>query len=219
MRFIDGWSSSESGGLPVKNTEPEFIAWAKNPQYYLKVNKDITLYMALLQPDGRMTRCKFPYPETTKKACIIISKALGKKRLTSFTETEHVFISPVRQHRENSVFRTLLPGEYIVSLCCLTQGDTGVFCFELYVEDSFVDSSYDDTNFTKKFKNTYIERLGNPNVVAKLMKETSVEEIQELNEKKKIFMYQQFKTMLTRNDKLTSQPKNKTTKKEEEDYF
>ncbi len=74
------------------------------------------------------------------------------------------------------------------------------------------------TNFTKKIKNTYIERLGNPNIIAKLMKETSVEEIQELNEKKKIFMYHQLKTMLTRNDKLSYQPKNKA-KKEEEDYF
>lgn len=218
MRFIDGWTSAESGGLPVKNTEPEFIAWAKNPQYYLKLNRDTSVYMALLQPDGRMTKSKFPYPETTKKACIIISKALGKKRLTSFTETEHTFISPVRQHRENSVFRTLSAGEYIVSLCPLSQGDVGVFCFELYVEDSFVDSNYDDTNFTKKFKNTYIERLGNSKISAKLMKETSVEEIQELNEKKKIFMYQQFKTMLIRNDKLTNQPKKKV-KKEEEDYF
>jgi hypothetical protein len=218
MRFIDGWTRSESGGLPVKNTEPEFIAWSKNPQYYLRLSKETTVYMALLQPDGRMTRAKFPYPETTKKACIILSKANGKNRLSSFTETEHVFISPVRQHRENSVFRNIPPGEYIVSLCCLNQGDTGVFCFELYIEDSFVDSNYDDTNFTKKLKNSYIERLGNSNVLAKLMKETSVEEIQELNEKKKIFMYHQFKTMLTRNDKLTHQAKKKA-KKEEEDYF
>jgi hypothetical protein len=218
MRFIDAWTSSESGGLPVKNTEPEFISWAKNPQYYLKLTKATSLYMALLQPDGRMTKSKFPYPETTKKACIIISKALGLKRLTSFTETEHIFISPVRMHRENSVFRTLEAGEYIVSLCPLSQGDQGVFCFELHVEDSFIDNNYDDNNFTKKFKNTYIERLGNPNIKGKLMKETSIEEIQELNERKKIFMYQQFKTMLTRNDKLTHQVKKKA-RKEEEDYF
>lgn len=218
MRFIDEWSKEESGGLPVKNTQPEFVSWAKNPQYYLKLNKDTTIYLALLQPDGRMTKSKFPYPETTKKACIVISKALGKKKLNQFGETEPIFISPVRQHRENSVFRTLPAGEYIISLCCLVQGDTGVFCFEIYVEDSFVDSNYDETNFTKKFKNTFIERLGNSSVKAKLMTETSVEEIQELNQKKKIFMYQQFKTMLTRNDKLTHQLKKKA-KKEEEDYF
>jgi hypothetical protein len=220
---MDSWSAAESGGLPVNNAPSEFEAWGKNPQYYIKVTKPTWCYFSLLQPDGRMTKQKFPYAGVTQKASIILSKAVnGKKKLGSFQDTEHIYISPVRQHRENSVFKQLQPGEYIVSLCPLKEGSTGVFCFEINFEDTLADD-HDDKNFMSKLANTNIERLGNSSkVYSKLKTETSIEEIKELNEKKKIFMYQQFKTMLVRNDKLTSgadNEKKKKAMKDEDAYF
>jgi hypothetical protein len=219
---MDNWTTNESGGLPVNNTQSEFDAWGKNPQYYLKVTKATNIYISLLQPDGRMTKQKFPYPGVTQKASIIISKAQGKRRIKSFVDTEHIYISPVRQHRENSVFQQLMPGEYIISCCPLKAGSTGIFCLEINVEDSFKDDNYTETDFLAKMTNCFMERLDNPKIFCKLKIETSVEEIKELNEKKKIFMYQQFKNMLIRNDTLTSTgnaEKQKKKKRQEEEYF
>jgi hypothetical protein len=217
---MDNWTTSESGGLPINNSPSEFEAWGKNPQYYLKLTRATNIYISLLQPDGRMTKLKFPYAGVTQKASLIISKTQGKKKIKSFTDAEHIYISPVRQHRENSVFQQLMPGEYIISCCPVKEGGTGIFCLEINIEDSFKDENYNDNNFLTKMSNSSIERLEGK-VVCKLKVETSVEEIQELNEKKKIFMYQQFKNMLIRNDKLTAggEDKKKMVKKEEEAYF
>jgi hypothetical protein len=219
---MDGWTTHESGGLPVNNTQGEFDAWGKNPQYYLKISKATNVYFSLLQPDGRMTKQKFPYAGVTQKASLIISKAQGKKKIKSFVDTEHIYISPVRQHRENSVFQQLMPGEYIISMCPLKEGSTGVFCLEVNLEDNFKDDNYTETDFLGKMANTFMERLDNPKIFCKLKVETSVEEIKELNEKKKFFMYHQFQNMLIRNDTLTAgaaAAKNKKKKKEEDEYF
>lgn len=54
VRFADEWSENESGGIPVNNTEDEFLKWAQNPQYYMKLEKDSDVSISLLQKDGKI---------------------------------------------------------------------------------------------------------------------------------------------------------------------
>ena len=157
--FREKWTKEESGGIPINNTPEEIKSWANNPQYYVKLQKETTFYISLMQQDGRLTNKKFPYADYTLKTCLVISKTEGKKKLTSFDSEKAMIISQIRQHRENSIHTVLPSGEYIISACTLKAGDVGDFALELHFEDSFIDDEYDPTNFKDKLKNTYIERL------------------------------------------------------------
>ncbi len=140
-------------------TTQENKNWANNPQYYFSIKKDSAVMICLIQNDGRLTSSKFPYPETTKKSCLIISKAKGMSKLTEFDNNNVVKMSIIRQHRENSLYLNLKAGEYIISACTFKQGEIGQFYLEIFFEDSYIDSDYDDSNFRSKLLNTKIERL------------------------------------------------------------
>ncbi len=157
--FRDKWTKEESGGIPINNTPEEMKSWANNPQYYLKLQKETTFYISLMQLDGRLTNKKFPYADYTLKTCLVISKTEGNKKLPSFDSEKAITISQIRQHRENSIHTVLPKGEYIISACTFKAGDVGDFALELHFEDSFIDNEYDSSNFQNKLKNTYIERL------------------------------------------------------------
>jgi hypothetical protein len=212
VKFADCWSKEESGGIPVSGTKEEMMKWAKNPQYYMSLEKDSTVMISLLQQDGRLSNSKFPYPDSTRKTCLIISRCSGRQKLTKFDNDNVVNISAVRQHRENSIYITLPKGEYIISACTFKPGDVGTFVLEIYFEDSFVDTNYDETNFLQKLKSTKIERLGDPEtkVQVSLKKETNPEDLQQVKEKKQNFIYNHFKNMLTAINQKESDPNVKT---------
>ncbi len=71
--FYDNWTKEESGGLPINNTQKEFSDWSKNPQYYLKLNKESEVMISIMQEDGRLNNSKFPFGESTRKCCLVIS--------------------------------------------------------------------------------------------------------------------------------------------------
>ena len=47
VRFESYWDKECSGGLPIEGTPAANIRYAKNPQYFLKVDEDIELFVAL----------------------------------------------------------------------------------------------------------------------------------------------------------------------------
>jgi len=160
LLFKDKWTVEESGGIPINNKPEEMKSWAKNPQYYLKLEKETNIYISLMQKDGRLTNKKFPYADYTLKNCLIISNTKGKNKLTTFDSSNAINISQIRQHRENSVYCVLSKGEYIISACTFKEGDVGEFGLEIHLEDSFIDTKNNSTNFENSLKSSYLERLG-----------------------------------------------------------
>lgn len=159
IRFFDGWTKAESGGLPINNLEKERKAFAKNPQYYINVRKKTSFQISLLQNDGRMTSLKFPYADYIRKNCIVLTPVKSKAKLETFDNTAETEITPVKCYRENTIVKDLSPGQYILSACCLNEGEVGSFCLQFNFLDSFVDNNFNDFDFVKKMKNVEIERL------------------------------------------------------------
>ncbi len=159
IRFFDAWTKSESGGLPINNTEKERRAFAKNPQYYISLKQKTNLQITLLQNDGRLTAWKYPYAEYIKKNCLVLTPVKSKHKLETFESANDVEITPVKCYRENTIVKVLYPGQYVLSACCLNEGETGSFCLQFNFEDGFVDSDINDINFIRKLKNVQIERL------------------------------------------------------------
>ena len=105
-------------------------------------------------------------------------------------------ISPVRQHKDNSLHRLLQPGEYILIPCNCTRGKGGNFRLSIYVEDK-IDESKGVINFMNRLKKVYVCKLPNEkdkddiNITPVLIREYSKTEIEkEKDEKKNILVYQ-----------------------------
>jgi hypothetical protein len=198
FRITDCWSASESGGLPINNTQEEFISWAKNPQYYLKLTKDSTVFISLLQKDGRMTKNRFPYAEYTNKACIVIASVNGKQKINRFDEINAIEITPIRQHRENSVYKDLPKGEYIIIPSIMQKGKTGEFALELYFPDVLKNIKTEDDRELLTY--TKIEKLGSNFKSCRLIDDERADSIHQVNEMKKIFIYSHFQSILKDDD-------------------
>lgn len=212
VKFTDSWSKQQSGGIPIDDTKLDKTKWAQNPQYYFAIERESTVLISLLQPDGRLNNSKFPYAETTRKSCLIISRCNAKEKLKIFDNANVIQISPIRQHRENSIYMKLEKGEYIISACIFKAGELGPFSLEFYFEDSFIDSNYNDSNFLTKLKYTKISRLDDPEnkVTSCLKKETTVEDLEVVKEKKQRFIYNHFKNMLNHNIQIETDPNVRT---------
>ena len=217
IRFYDKWTTAESGGLPINNLPKEFISWVKNPQYYIKVEKNTTIFISLIQNDGRLTKDKFPYPSVTKKACIIVAKADKKKKLISYDKSEIKNVSSVRQHRENSLEMSFTKGEYIIVPSIFKEGDTGEFILQLYINDEFVDENYNENNFIDKMKYTKIERLEPKHVVKKELIDEKKVSFNHVFKRKKEFIYSQFKLLLTDQNSIDNYKKHNDVKVDEEE--
>jgi len=109
-----------------------------------------------------MTKGKFPYAEVTRKCCIVLVKLLkpGKKKMTRFDDKAVLEISPVRAHRENSIFKSLPAGEYLIVPSVFKAGDVGRYTLEIHFPDVFTELDYSENNFWSKLKYTKVERLG-----------------------------------------------------------
>ena len=197
IRFYDKWTTAESGGLPINNNPKEFSAWAKNPQYYLKIEKNMSIFINLIQNDGRLTKDKFPFSSITKKSCIIVAKASKKKKLISYDNSEIKNISSIRQHRENSMHFILSKGEYIIVPSIYKEGETGEFNFQIYLDDEFLDDNYNENNFLDKLKYSKIERLEPNFPIKKELIVGNLKDFSEALQKKREFIYSKFKSIIT----------------------
>lgn len=83
--------------------------------------------------------------------------------MESFENDNEVEITLVNSQRENTIIKSFKSGEYIISACCLHEGNLGCFYLQFIFEDVFIDNYVDKDNFMQKLKNVYIERLDNVN--------------------------------------------------------
>jgi Ca2+-binding EF-hand superfamily protein len=201
IRYYDKWTVEQSGGIPINNTNKELNSFAKNPQFYLRLEKDCTVNFALMQNDGRMTKSKFPYSEYTKKACLIIAKTNSKERMNVFNNDMMVEISPVRQHREISIQKNMAKGEYLIIPSIFKEGECGDFCLEVYFPDEIRNFTSNDKNtlrdhFNDKLTFNQIEKLGNIKAKCEIIVDDHPDQTKSVNEMKRGFIYSQFQNML-----------------------
>ena len=194
--YDDHWSDVLPTALPWES-EPDFF---NNPQYYINIKEKTKLFINIAQQDPRIIRQRgnyFPFERFVRKNCLVIAKASnGKSRLTQYKEEDIIMISPVRQHKDNSLHRLLQPGEYILIPCNCTRGKGGNFRLSIYVEDK-IDESKGVINFMNRLKKVYVCKLPNEkdkddiNINTVLIREYSKTEIEkEKDEKKNILAYQ-----------------------------
>ena len=194
--YDDHWSDVLPSALPWES-EPDFF---NNPQYYINIKEKTKLFIDIAQQDPRIIRQSgnyFPFERFIRKNCLVIIKASnGKSRLTQYKEEDIIMVSPVRQHKDNSLHRPLQPGEYILIPCNCTKGKGGNFRLSIYVEDK-IDESKGVINFMNRLKKVYVCKLPNEkdkddiNINPVLIREYSKTEIEkEKDEKKNILVYQ-----------------------------
>ena len=119
--YEDLWSraSDTCGGIPIYSTDDNDKNWGKNPQYYLKLDEKSSVYLNLKQPDPRYSNSIFPYKHVVVGSCIMVLKIKMKGPISNYKEVdEKIYISPIRQHKDNPVLMALEKGEYIISCCC-----------------------------------------------------------------------------------------------------
>ena len=194
--YDDHWSDVLPTALPWES-EPDFF---NNPQYYIHIKEKTKLFINIAQQDPRIIRQRgnyFPFERFVRKNCLVIAKVSnGKSRLTQYKEEDIIMISPVRQHKDNSLHCPLQPGEYILIPCNCTRGKGGNFRLSIYVEDK-IDESKGVINFMNRLKKVYVCKLPNEkdkddiNINPVLIREYSKTEIEkEKDEKKNILVYQ-----------------------------
>jgi hypothetical protein len=167
ISFIDEWDDNSSGGIPISNTEKENKAWSNNPQYYVKLSKKTKFYISLQQTDGRMYYDTFPFKNYTNKCNIIIVRTKGNQALTNFDSNNIVTISSIKMHRENAIYITLDPGEYVIVPSILNENNKkskGKFWLNLYINEMYIKeklkiTDFDQSNINECFKNTIISKI------------------------------------------------------------
>lgn len=200
--FEEHWSDVLPTCLPSTSIEEFF----NNPQYYIKVYEKALIYIDIMQNDPRLNQQSgniFPYVRNLRRTSIIVLKTTkGKERLTEYKEEDFVAASPVRLHRDNSVYRFLQPGEYIVIPTNCDKGKSGgKFRLTFYVFDKLSESE-GVVNFMNKLKKVYVCKLPNEkdkndvNINATLINEYSKTEIENSKNEKKNLLIHQLKAAL-----------------------
>lgn len=190
----------ESGGLPLTGSQPEWQSFFKNPQYYLQINnfEGKNVYISLLQDDGRLLEPKFPFPNSVKKACLIICKVNSKNRVEQCVP----FLSqtPISQRRDISLEVKLDKGEYVIMPCTMYGKDGGNYCLEIFLEDNCNDPIVGRSAEPPQFDNCAFEKLGGIDCEYELITEGTPSQMQKVEQDKKDFMMAQLKKCLTADD-------------------
>ena len=195
IRCHGKWTEKESGGLPIHGTQEEYENFGKNPQFYLKKENKGKIYISLLQKDGRLTGTKFPFPQTIRKACLLVFKTKGKKKIRDLNNLIEKTL--IVQRRDLNLELELDSGEYIIMASTLNKGEYGDFCIEIYTEDELPLKE----EFTiKNLKFTKIEGLELQKGKIELIQNDRTEGMEKLLESKKSFILAQFKNCLQDND-------------------
>lgn len=199
IRYHGKWTKTESGGLPINNTKKEYEDFANNPQYYLEKENDGTVFISLLQNDGRLTGTKFPFPNAVRKACLLVFKTKNKQRVTDLSGL--IDKTLIVQRRDLNLELNLPRGEYIIMPSTLKKGEVGDFVIEVYLEDKIISKGRKGEPFSfDRLKNTNMEKLGGEPAEVELIQNDRAEEINNVLEYKKEFMFAQFQNCLKDDD-------------------
>ena len=161
VRFYDEWTKENSGGLPLHNTEQEFIDFFTNPQYYFEIKKSGKVIICLLQNDGRLNGVKFPFEQYIKKVCLIIFKTKKEMPIDSFEG--RIDQTVIAQRKDLSIELNLEKGSYIAIPSLKDKGECAPFYLEFYFEDQLISNTQNNKFSFAQLKNqTYITKLGEP---------------------------------------------------------
>ena len=76
VRFKSGWTKENSGGLPNKMKKEILQRYAKNPQFYIKPQKDCEMMFSMSQTGGRLPvngqYFAYPFKETLNFANVSV---------------------------------------------------------------------------------------------------------------------------------------------------
>ena len=189
--FDDTWNDN-AGGIPVENTIANNEEWSKNPQYALSIKKDTNMFISITQEDGRLNDDRFPFNSSIEETCLMIIRIKEKMKLKTFTNTDRVYISPLKRHRENSVGIKLEKGEYIVVCCARDKNSKKKFRLCVWAEDFFIDDEVNGDNFMSKMENVKMERI-DKKINPVYINVDNEEKIEQLNDKKRRSIYLQMK--------------------------
>lgn len=152
VRFEASWTKFNSVGLP--NNKYQFEAYAENPQFLLKPNKDTELFFTLTQDGGRLpkikdksrphekTYFKYPYEETLNYANVCVFELNYKEPdyLEAFDRKKLKFCTPVKRERGFSgLVKLWQQHSYIIVPSTEQSGKTGDFSLSLWFDSSLKD--------------------------------------------------------------------------------
>ena len=225
IRYHGRWTKTETGGLPINGTQKECEDFSNNPQYYLEKENDGTVFISLLQKDGRLTGTKFPFANVVRKACLLVFRTKNKAKVRDLSGL--IDKTLIVQRRDLNLELNLPRGEYIIIPSTLKKGELGDFVIEVYLQDKIISKGKKGEAFSfDRLKNTTMEKLGGEPALVELIQNDRAEEIKDVLEYKKEFMLAQFQNCLKDDDdanyehgKTTGGNKGGVVDEEEEDDY
>ena len=214
VRFFSGWTSSESGGLPANGGSFNIVL--ENPQFYISVEKETKMFIALTQNDGRLSGGKFPFTNVILPIIFFVFPTIGDRRLSRITSNP-IGQTPVSYIKINSLEVNLERGEYIVIPATQEKGKKNNFCLDFYFEDELIGDIGNDTFSFDKVKYTKIKKLGGPESKPVIIREFTSEATVTPSKTKLDFMYAQFQNCLNDNDNIDYGHKSDIVKKDSEE--
>eukprot|EP00831_Metopus_contortus_P030758 TRINITY_DN25177_c0_g1_i2.p1 TRINITY_DN25177_c0_g1~~TRINITY_DN25177_c0_g1_i2.p1 ORF type:complete len:302 (+),score=46.87 TRINITY_DN25177_c0_g1_i2:154-1059(+) len=116
IRFYGIWTAENNGGTPLRGTDAECIAWAKNPHARITVKEVVEVFITVAQEDPRIKEGgEFPFTGILHPFCFSVAKCDGmKKSLDRFNQANLEYLSPISNQREQSTFVKLKSGNYVI---------------------------------------------------------------------------------------------------------
>ena len=213
IRFFSGWTDSECGGLPQNGGN--FNVVLQNPQFYISVEKDTKMFIALTQKDGRLSGDTFPFQNVIYPIMFFIFETRGKNRLTRITNV--VGQTPVSYIKINSLEVNLNRGEYIVIPTTYEKGKISEFSMDFYFDDELIGNVGNEEFTIDKLKNTRIEKLGGPQSKPTIIREFTSEATVSASKDKLEFMFAQFQNCLRDDDNVDYAHQNDIVNKDSEE--
>ena len=197
VRFYDKWTKENSGGLPLHNTNQEFIDFFRNPQYYFQINKAGRVIICLLQEDGRLYGTKFPFEEYIKKVCLIVFKVKNENPINTFDG--RVDQTVIAQRRDLSLDLNLERGSYIAIPSLKDKGVCANFNLEFYFEDELLTNKGNkEFNFDQLKNGTIIKKLDTP-AKYELIKEYIASQLKMTSKNKLDYIKSVFQSIIKKN--------------------
>ena len=117
------------------NNKQQILNWAKNPQFFMELKRDTSVFINLSQDDGRFTKKgEFPYEGVIKTACFTLMRLENNEEsVKSFDQSRIVKLSVLKLHRTIEIRENLKAGRYVVVPATMKAGETGKFSISIYL--------------------------------------------------------------------------------------
>ena len=198
IRFFSGWTQTECGGLPKNGGN--FNVVLQNPQFYISVERDTKMFIALTQKDGRLSGDTFPFQNVIFPIMFFVFETRGQNRLKSVTNV--VGQTPVSYIKINSLEVNLNRGEYIVIPTTYDKGKISEFSMDFYFDDELIGDVGNEEFTFDKVKYTNIVKLGGPESKPTIIREFTSEATVTASKAKLEFMFAQFQNCLRDDDNV-----------------